>query len=123
MIDDGATLDVFDDVVAVFFLFVCVRDDDKIHDFGDVAMLDLFELFGVGKKSFFGFVRSKRYAEELDDHVFFLALFLFPQESAAGEPLSAQANDSIWPNVLWCSISHVALLSSPQMFNTFFSSF
>ncbi len=117
LIEDSATLDVFDDVVAVFLLFVCVRDDAKIHDFGDVAMLDLFELFGVGKKSFFGFVRSKRYAEELDNNVFFLALFLFSQESAAGGLLAEQANDSIWPNVLWCCISHVAVLSSPRIVN------
>src|SRR6266567_1740971 len=115
LIEDGAAFDVLDDVVAVFLLLVYVRDDAKIHDFGDVAILDLFELFGVGKKSFFGFARNKRCAEELDDNVFFLALFLFPQEGAAGGSLAEQPDNSIWPNALWCCISHLAVLSSPEL--------
>src|SRR5215469_9304312 len=116
LIEDGATLDVFDHVVAMFLLLVCVRVDAKIHDLGNVAMLDLFELFGVGKKSLFSFARSQRRTEELDDNVFFLlALFLFPQESAAAGPLAEQPDDSIWPNVLWCCLSHVAVPSSPEL--------
>src|SRR5258708_7700376 len=77
-------------------------------------MFDLFKLFGVGKKCLFSFIRGKWYAEELENDIFFSALFAFPQVGTASSTLVEQPDNSIRPNLLWSCISHVGALFPPN---------
>src|SRR6185437_9698893 len=97
-------------VVAVLLFPICPCNKTSVLYFGDAAVLELLQLFGVIKKGFPGLGRIKRRMKYLDHDIFF-ALLVFAQVRAAGRTFIEQADVRVRANLLQSYFNHGNALS------------
>ena len=86
-----------DEIALVSGVIVNILDETSIVKFDDLAVFELFELFGAQQEGFFGFKGDERGVKYFDDDVF---LALFAKIEAAGGAVAEQARDGVGADAL-----------------------